>query len=181
AWLRGLRWLGRQLWESYVLCVIVWVFITPLVAYRSHLAAPAGLLIGPPLALLASVALLFGFGFLLLPPLAGLLKFPVQWSLQLCDFLVDLADGCGTHLWLPPVAEPLTWIFYLVLFGFLLERSLWPRWRWGVVAGLGWLCVTLTAGAAWPPGELRCTFLAVGHGGCPGLRAPVGRPLPPPP
>src|SRR5262249_9238206 len=37
AWLRGLRWLGRQLWESYVLCVIVWVFITPLVAYRSHL------------------------------------------------------------------------------------------------------------------------------------------------
>jgi competence protein ComEC len=46
------------------------------------------------------------------------------------------------------------------------------------VAGLGWLCVGLLCGAArLPSDELRCTFLAVGHGGCTVLETPDGRTL----
>ena len=52
------------------------------------------------------------------------------------------------------------------------------RWRWGAAAGLGWLCVGLLCGAArLPSDELRCTFLAVGHGGCTVLETPDGRTL----
>jgi competence protein ComEC len=178
AWQRGLRWFGLQVWESYAICLIVWLFITPLVAYRTHLAAPAGLVLGPPLTLLASVALLFGFGMLLFPPLAFVFSYPVRWSLWLCEYLVDLAEAWPVHVYLPTIPEILIWIFYIIFFAFLMQRFLRPRWRWGVVVGLGWLCMTLTAGAAWPPrGELRCTFLAVGHGGCAVIEAPDGRTL----
>jgi competence protein ComEC len=58
----------------------------------------------------------------------------------------------------------------------------WPplrrRWRWALLAGLAWLCVGL-AGAWLRPtsNELRCTFLAVGHGGCTVLELPDGRTL----
>jgi competence protein ComEC len=44
------------------------------------------------------------------------------------------------------------------------------------MGGLGWLCVGLLGAAARPPAdELRCTFLAVGHGGCTVLEMPDGR------
>jgi competence protein ComEC len=47
-----------------------------------------------------------------------------------------------------------------------------------VVAGLGWLCAGLLAGAArFPEDELRCTFLAVGHGGCTVVETPEGHTL----
>jgi competence protein ComEC len=46
------------------------------------------------------------------------------------------------------------------------------------LTGLGWLCAGLVAGASRLPGdELRCTFLAVGHGGCTVLETPDGRTL----
>ena len=48
----------------------------------------------------------------------------------------------------------------------------------GAAAGLGWLCVGLLCGAArLPSDELRCTFLAVGHGGCTVMETPDGRTL----
>src|SRR5262249_14769781 len=55
------------------------------------------------------------------------------------------------------------------------------RWRWAVLAGLVWLCVGLV-GADWksastPADEFRCTFLAVGHGGCTVMETPDGRVL----
>ncbi len=52
------------------------------------------------------------------------------------------------------------------------------RWRSGAAAGLGWLCIGLLCGAArFPADELRCTFLAVGHGGCTVIETPDGRTL----
>ena len=46
------------------------------------------------------------------------------------------------------------------------------------MGGLGWLCLGLLGAAARPPAdELRCTFLAVGHGGCTVLEMPDGRTL----
>ncbi len=68
------------------------------------------------------------------------------------------------------------WGFYLGLLAFLTQEPLRRRWRWAGIAGLGWLCVGLAAGAArLPSDELRCTFLAVGHGGCTVIETPDGR------
>src|SRR5207245_5372163 len=52
------------------------------------------------------------------------------------------------------------------------------HWRWMLGAGLVWVAVGL-GGDLVPrrPGEFRCTFLAVGHGGCTVLETPDGRTL----
>jgi competence protein ComEC len=50
------------------------------------------------------------------------------------------------------------------------------HWRWAVPASLAWVCVGLVSGATRPTADgLRCTFLAVGHGGCTVLETPDGR------
>jgi competence protein ComEC len=47
-----------------------------------------------------------------------------------------------------------------------------------MLVGLAWLCIGLLSRAiALPADELRCTFLAVGHGGCTVLETPDGRTL----
>src|SRR5262249_17291820 len=49
-------------------------------------------------------------------------------------------------------------------------------WRWVAAAGVVWLCVGLVGSGERPAAdELRCTFLAVGHGGCTVLETPDGR------
>jgi Kef-type K+ transport system membrane component KefB len=55
------------------------------------------------------------------------------------------------------------WLFYLGLLAVLTQEPLRRFRRWAGIAGLGWLCVGLVAGAArLPSDELRCTLLAGG-------------------
>jgi competence protein ComEC len=76
------------------------------------------------------------------------------------------------------VPEWWLWVFYLALFAVLLIEPLRQRWRWAALAGLTWLGVGLLSGSVRPgEPELRCTFLAVGHGGCTVIEAPDGRVL----
>src|SRR5262249_7736496 len=50
--------------------------------------------------------------------------------------------------------------------------------RWAATAAVAWLGVWLLSGAARPtPQEMRCTFLAVGHGGCTVIETSDGRTL----
>jgi competence protein ComEC len=49
AWLRGVRWVGRQVLLSYLVTVAIWLAIAPLVAARYNLLSGAGLVIGPPI------------------------------------------------------------------------------------------------------------------------------------
>jgi competence protein ComEC len=183
AWQRMLRRLGQGLSESYTLTAILWLAITPLAASRYQLISPAGLLLGPPLIVLTTAALFAGFllllaGVLFLPlmrPLALL----VQGSLAACEFLVDAADRVPYgHIYIGAIGDWWLWLFYLGLLAVLTQGPLRRHWRWASVAGLGWLCVGLAAGAArLPSEELRCTFLAVGHGGCTVMETPDGRTL----
>src|SRR5262249_15715630 len=64
-WQRLLFQLGRLIGLSYLANLVIWLAITPLVVGHYHLVPPAALIIGPPLALLTSAALIFGF--LLIP------------------------------------------------------------------------------------------------------------------
>jgi competence protein ComEC len=73
---------------------------------------------------------------------------------------------------------PVWWAvgFYVALFAVFTHASLRARWRLAVPGGLAWLCLALTLGAApRPTDELRCTLLAVGHGGAVLLELPDGR------
>jgi competence protein ComEC len=183
AWLRLLRRFGRQILVTYAISVIIWLAITPLAASRYNLVSPVGILLGPPLTLLSSVALIAGFLLLIAaavcPPLVTLLAPPVHWSLAACVTLVDLADRVpGAHFTVGVIPEWWLWVFYVALLAVLTQPVLRRRWRWGVAGGLGWLCVGLVGCTTrLPADELCCTFLSVGHGGCTVLETPDGRTL----
>lgn len=181
AWLRLLRRLGWWLFESYAVTLLIWLAITPLAASKYQMISPAGLLLGPPLSVLTTVALFTGFlllaaGILFLP-LMGPLALLVQGSLAACEFLVDSADRVPhSHIYIGAIGDWWLWLFYLGLLAVLTQEPLRRRWRWACIAGLGWLCAGLAAGAArMPSDELRCTFLAVGHGGCTVIETADGR------
>jgi competence protein ComEC len=182
-WLRWLRRLGWRAFESYVVTLLIWLAISPLAASKYQMISPAGVPLGPPLVALTTAALFSGFlllaaGILLLP-LAGSLALPVQGSLAACEFLVDAADRIPhSHIYIGAIGDWWLWLFYLGLLAVLTQEPLRCRWRWASIAGLGWLCAGLAAGAArMPSDELRCTFLAVGHGGCTVIETPDGRTL----
>jgi competence protein ComEC len=183
AWLRWVRWLGGVVLKSYLLTLIVWTAIAPLAAAHYHLLSPIGVLLGPPLVLLTAVALVAGFLLLaaaaLCPPLTLVFAPVVYGSLGACEFLVNLCDGWPfARFYVGDVPQWWTWVFYLSLLALLTQGPLRRRWRWGAAAGLGWLCVGLLCGAArFPEDELRCTFLAVGHGGCTVIETADGRTL----
>jgi competence protein ComEC len=181
SWLRALRRLGFWIIRIYAVNAFVWLLITPLAAARYHLVSPIALLIGPPLMLLTAVALILGFLLLLCavvcPPLTVVFAVPVNLCLRLCEFTVDTTlPWPGGHFYVGDVPDWWLWAFYLGLLAFLTQGPLRRLWRWGALAGLGWLCLGLAVSAVHPaPDELRCTFLAVGHGGCTVLETPDGR------
>jgi competence protein ComEC len=183
AWLRFIRRLGWRVLESYLVTAFLWLAITPLAASRYQLISPAGILLGPPLVLLTTVALFAGFLLLLAgvicPPLTAVFAAVVHCSLAGCEFLVDQGDRASLgYFYVGDVPAWWLLIFYAGLLGVLTQEPLRRRWRWGVAAGLGWLCLGLVFVTARLPGdELRCTFLAVGHGGCTVLETPDGRTL----
>ena len=138
---------------------------------------------GPPLVLLSSVALLVGFGMLLAAmiagPLAALFGAITNILLRSANWITASAsDLPGAYAFVPDLPDWWLWGFYLALFAALILP-----WRGRVVgavvgAAAAWLCVGLVL-AFWPPrtSEFRCTFLAVGHGGCVVLETPGGKTL----
>ncbi|HEY1376117.1 MAG TPA: ComEC/Rec2 family competence protein [Gemmataceae bacterium] len=183
AWVRGLRRAGRWLAVSYGITLVLGLAVMPLVAYRYHLISPAGLLIGPPVVILTSIALVAGFLLLIaaavVPPLVPVFAWATDWSLRLCGWVVDAADrlpgGCIA------VADVPGWwlaVFYAGLLSALILPTVRARWRPLALAGVGWLALGLVLVLGRPsPDGLRVTFLAVGHGGCTVLETPDGRVL----
>jgi competence protein ComEC len=180
---RFLRGVGRTIFLAYAVTFILGLVSMPLVAARNHLITPAGFVIGPPVILLTSIALITGFLMLLTAPIGGILTAPfawiTRWCLAGCDSLVDLGDRMPLgHFYVPDLPVWWLWGFYLVLLAGLWWRPLRTRPRWFRWAAAGWLMVGLAGGALKTTSdELRVTFLAVGHGGCTILETPDGRTL----
>jgi competence protein ComEC len=182
-WQRVVRRLARQAVLSYAVTLAIWLALIPLVASRYHLVSFAGILIGPPVVLLTSIALLSGFLLLMAAACCGLLV-PLlggvtHASLAACEWLVNAGDRLPLgHWYVGDVSEWWVWVFYAGLLTFLMLERLRRHGRWMAAAALVWLCVGLMAGWSRPGAdELRCTFLAVGHGGCTVLETPDGRVL----
>jgi competence protein ComEC len=175
--------LVRAVGMSYAITLVIWLCLLPLVAFHYHVVSLAGLAIGPPLVLLTSVALIAGFLLLLVaaifPPLALPFAWVTQWCLAGCDGLVGISESLpGSYTYWAAVPEWWLWGFYAGLLAVFTVPFLQQRWRWLALAGVAWLCVGLCHGVvAFPTDELRCTFLAVGHGGCTVLETPDGRTL----
>jgi competence protein ComEC len=183
AWQRQLRRLAGGTRNSYLVTAFIWLLITPLAALRTQLVAPVAVLLGPPVVVLTTIALFSGFLLLLVgwlsPQLMAVFAQVVHWSLTGCDSLVDAGDiKRFSYTYVGDIPEWWLWMFYLALLAFLTQEHLRHHWRWALGACLGWLCIGLTAAAArYADAELRCTFLAVGHGGCTVLEMPDGRTL----
>src|SRR5207249_2919555 len=162
--------------------VCVWcggiVLRRPVIPAWQNIVSPAGVVLGPPLILLTSIALIAGFLLLLIAPLGMWAGWPcallVTWSLWGCERLVRAAEqvpgGCvyapGPAMW---------WLigFHLLLAGVVLLAG---RWRLRALAALGlWLLFGLLVNSIRPDkDEMRVAFLAVGHGGCVVIEAPGG-------
>jgi competence protein ComEC len=172
-----LRWLGL----AYAVNAAVWLAVSPLVAYHYHLVSPVALLLGPPLVLLTSIALLAGFGFLFfagwLWPIAWLFGLATQWSLAGCELLVSQGQRLpGAYFFVADVPAWWLWIFYVALLVGITLPFVRTHWRWALLAATAWLLLGIVL-QCWPhrPGELRCTFVAVGHGGCTVIETPEGQ------
>lgn len=179
AWLRALRGLGWRLAVPYLVTAILWTTLSPLVACRYHILSPIALLFGPPVTFLACIALITGFLLLLAaaacPPLVPLFAWLTSLGLAGCDFFVTTADSLHSYQYVPNI--PAWWVigFYVGLLSVLWIEPLRRRRRWLILGGLTWLCIGLLATLRFNPPEMRCTFLAVGHGGCAVIETPDGR------
>ncbi len=176
-----LRALLRVLWQSFAISTIITVVNTPLVLAWQNVASPIGVILGPPLILLTSIALVTGFLLLLTSPLGAWLAWPfariTEWCLAACEWLVHLGDRVPFgHLYSP--APPVWWLvgFYLLVAGVVLLDGKWVK-RFLAAVGV-WVFVGLALGLQpRTSDELRVTFLAVGHGGCVVIETPDGRVL----
>ncbi|MEO2090539.1 MAG: ComEC/Rec2 family competence protein, partial [Gemmataceae bacterium] len=175
---RGIRTALRTAAVIYVVNAAIFVVVTPQLIAEQNIVSPVGLLVGPPLVLLTSVALLFGFLLLMLAPVPGVadvLAAFTRWSLAVAERCVHFADGIpGGSVYLPGI--PVWWLvgFYLCVAAVVLLG--WRHSRLFQLAGLAWVLVGLFVPAVnRSADELRVAFLAVGHGQCVVMETPDGR------
>jgi competence protein ComEC len=162
---------------------VVWLATTPIVLYCFHVVSPVALLISPVVWLIALVAMWAGFITLLCGWIVPFVAVVAGWvcsvSLGWLVQVVDWAESLpGSHFWAPGPA--LWWVlgFYMGLVAIMLwGRKLVPT-RFQVALACLWILVGLVPPLArhWTRGdELRCTFLAMGHGTCVVLETPNGK------
>ncbi len=175
---QALRALGRVLYVAFAISFILGVANAPLILAWQNLVSPLGVVLGPPLVLLTSVALIFGFLLLLVSPL-GVVAWPfaqiTKWSLAGCEVLVHAAEQIPGG-WVYAPGPSLLWLvgFYLGVAGLVLLPAPWSK-RF-LLALAVWVFLGLAV--SFRPrtsDELRVTFLAVGHGGCVVMETPDGR------
>ena len=171
-----LRWVGR----IYFVNLIIWLAVSPLAASRFHVVSPVALLIGPLMVLFTSIALMAGFLLLLtswLGPLCWPFAIVTQGCLAVCQWIVQ--GGANLPGAFDYVADIPDWwlaVFYLGLATWLTAPFA-RRWGWWLLGG-GMVMVfylILAQAGWWRTAEFRCTFLAVGHGGCTVIETPDGR------
>jgi competence protein ComEC len=196
-WQRIMRAFLRVVGWWYLVSLVLTAATAPLVIWWQNVVAPSGALIGPPLILLTSIALVAGFLTLLLSLIGSWAALPFTWitrqSIGLCEWIVGWADRLpGGCFYVPDI--PIWWLagFYGMLLvwmcrvRFVNAPPLAGGCRFApllsnrsvALALTTWLCTGLILSARQPSSdELRITFIYVGHGTCVLLETPDGRVL----
>ncbi|MEX0793232.1 MAG: ComEC/Rec2 family competence protein, partial [Pirellulaceae bacterium] len=179
---RGLR----KSTQAYLASLVVWLVTLPLVMLHFQVASPATVLLSPLLMIPLALALISGLGAVVLDviwPTAALgIGGVMSWLLTSMEWIVVQAHAVSFVPGQVP-GPPVWWVagFYAVVLGggywYLGRRCRLPKL---VVAVTLWVAVGLGQSLAvdqWRDQrpELRCTFLAVGHGTSVLLELPEGR------
>lgn len=173
----------RRLLELVLVSLAIWVVVAPLVAYHFHMASPVSVLLTPVIWVFVAGALLAEFALCavgwLLPPFGYLLGGIISLSLSVVRTLVDWADSWQFgHFY---TAGPQWWWLlglYTMLAAFALPLRERLHWKWQVAALALWTSVGFSAATLQSnEDELRCTFLAMGHGTCVVLELPGNQTL----
>ncbi|MBA4190818.1 MAG: hypothetical protein C0467_22760 [Planctomycetaceae bacterium] len=165
-----LRGLWRIVWVAFAISAILGSANAPLILAWQNLVSPVGILLGPPLVLLTSIALVAGFLLLLVSPLTGWLGWPfaklTEGSLAGCELLVHAVEQIPGS-WIYSPAPAMWWLvgFYLIVAGSVL---LGPPWSRRCLLALAvWVFAGLAiSGQPRTSDECRFTFLSIGHGCC---------------
>lgn len=183
---------GVKLWNVFYASVVMMLVLTPLIAGRFHVVAIIGILLNLLLWLPLFVTMMAGAGVLvlswILPPVGSVLGAVCSGGLAVMQWMIAAGAGVRYHcLWIP--GFPVWWmaVFYglLAVWTFmpaLMQVRVSRRMKWGVLAV--WVMVGIYAsgmisGAGGvspeavrhasrpdtpPAGEMRCSFISVGHG-----------------
>jgi competence protein ComEC len=175
----AVRAVWRLVWMALAVSLILSAINAPMVLAWQNLVSPLGVILGPPLVLLTSVALLAGFSLLLLSPLSEWLGWlparVTEWSLAGCEVLTHAAEQIPGG-WVYGHAPSTLWLvgFYVGIGGMVLLPPPWPRRC--LAALVVWVLVGVVASyRSHSSDEARFTFLAVGHGCCVVIETPDGR------
>ena len=180
---RASRSVGKVILDLYALNLILGIAVLPLTATHFHMVPVTGLLIGPPVVLLSSVALVAGFVQLLAAlvstSLASVIAVVTKYALAGMTWLVNLGDHLpGSHVYVGTI--PFWWLagFVMLIAAMLWLPALVRRPITSLLMILTWFCVGLGATLYRPaPDGLVMTFVAVGHGGCTVIETPDKRVL----
>ena len=162
---------------------MVWLTALPLVLSRFHVITPVTLLISPAIWIVVLVALWSGFLMLLVggiaPPLAAIFGAVCDGSLGALENIVEWAEKLPAgHFWSP---GPTAWWlagFYVTLVAAMLSGRRVVAYRWQVAAiSRGFSPAACRLSISRSRDELRCSFVAVGHGTCVLLEGPKGETL----
>lgn len=179
---RWIRWSTTWAVELTIASAAIWLVSLPLTLARFHLFAPVGVLLNPLLWLPTAVAVVAGFATSIFSWISTSLAGWTAATFMKTSLSMILSIVSGTHQaigaqhWTP--GPPNWWLagFYALLIGSLLFRS--KRRCFGLVLFFApcWIAAGFLV-AAWnrlPDGQLRATFLSVGHGLCICLELPGG-------
>ena len=110
------RFLGRIV-AAYAITAIIWVAAAPLVAAHYHLISPIGILIGPLVVPLTSIALIAGFLLLAAAlvwwPLTIPFAWVTGWSLAACKLIVKRTqEWPGSYWYVGDLPQWWLWAFW---------------------------------------------------------------------
>lgn len=173
---------GNGLVASWVVMTAIWLFTAPLVAGTFHLVSPVGLLLNVLLIPAVAVVMWCGYAFVVVGAIsetfAGWLAAPFAFGLHR---LLDVTEWASSwSLGHRYVSGPTAWWtagFHVGLLAMLFAARR-PRWITRVAAALvAWTLFGTLVAPSPATGELRCTFLSVGHGNAVLVELPNGRSL----
>ena len=181
----------RLIRDTYLANFLIFLAVAPIIAGWTMMFSPVSLLLGPPLVLTTSIALIAGFLLILtggmLGPISMLLAWTVTLGLRASEWLVRIGEQIpGGFSYIPP--PPMIGVIATILA--LLACLIWPaNPHLREMARRRVLPVVITLGAMLAViglhrgtqivdrDELRITALAIGHGTATVLELPDGRVL----